>query len=358
MDPETKPAFNPQISEEAAEWFLEFRSGDVTIEARRGFSEWLRLSPEHLRAYLEVAAIWEEGAVLDVQRRHDVEALIALANAEENVVPLSAATANAPAAAGRRGWPAHSVRRLAIAASLFVVAVSLFGLLFLNQGEYSTGIGEQRTLALADGSMVQLNTRSRIRERYSDQERAIDLLEGQALFQVARDTERPFIVRVDGALIRAVGTQFDVYRRREGATVTVLEGRVEIQAPEGNFTPRMQARTDGERAGGGRGMFLNAGQQLTVTPDMEPEPATVNITVATAWTQRRLIFESATLSEVAEEFNRYNRVQITLMDDDVVDFHISGVYSSTDPGSLVRFLQARRGIEVVEAGDEIRISRP
>jgi transmembrane sensor len=337
MDPEMKPAFNPQISEEAAEWFLEFRSGDVTIEARRRFGEWLRLSPEHLRAYLEVAAIWEEGAALDAERRHDVEALIALANAEENVVPLGAATANTPVASSRRRWPAHSARRLATAASFLVAAISLFAWLFLNQGVYSTGIGEQRSLALADGSMVQLNTRSRIRERYSDQERAIDLLEGQALFQVAKDTGRPFIVRVDGAVIRAVGTQFDVYRRREGATVTVLEGRVEIQAPH---------------------VFLSAGQQVTVTPDMEIEPATVNIAAATAWTQRRLIFESATLAQVAEEFNRYNRVQIVLMDDDVVDFHISGVFSSTDPGSLVRFLQARRGIEVVETGGEIRISRP
>ena len=82
-----------------------------------------------------------------------------------------------------------------------------------------------------------------------------------------------------------------------------------------------------------------------------------NIAIATSWTQRQLEFESASLSEVAEEFNRYNERQLVIEDPTLYDFHISGVFSSSDPGSLVRFLRERPGVQVTETASEIRVSK-
>ncbi len=93
---------------------------------------------------------------------------------------------------------------------------------------YSTDIGERRSITLADGSTVDLNARSKLRIEFSSAERRVELLDGQALFQVAKDKQRPFIVHSGDATVRAVGTQFDVYRKDSGTTITVLEGRVAV----------------------------------------------------------------------------------------------------------------------------------
>jgi transmembrane sensor len=104
--------------------------------------------------------------------------------------------------------------------------------------------------------------------------------------------------------------------------------------------------------------LLSAGEQVTVSADpahrsRQARPA--DIAVATAWTQRRLVFDASTLAEVAEEFNRYNRRPISIVDASLEGFPITGSFSSTDPASLLRFLEAQPGIQVITADDEIRI---
>jgi len=102
---------------------------------------------------------------------------------------------------------------------------------------------------------------------------------------------------------------------------------------------------------------LGAGEQVTVTADEAEKTANPNIAGATAWREREIVFESATLSDVAEEFNRYNQRQIVINDPALYGFHISGVFSSTDPNSLIKFLQQRPGVKVTEDGSEIRVER-
>jgi transmembrane sensor len=103
--------------------------------------------------------------------------------------------------------------------------------------------------------------------------------------------------------------------------------------------------------------LVSAGEQLTVTPKLAQKAEHANIAAATAWTERRIVFESATLSDVAEEFNRYNQRQLIIEDPDLYGFHISGVFSSTDPDSLIRFLRERAGVRVTETSSEIRIAK-
>jgi transmembrane sensor len=232
-----------------------------------------------------------------------------------------------------------------------------------------------------------------LRVEFSNNERRVELLEGQALFQVAKDKSRPFIVASGEATVRAVGTQFDVYRKDSGTTVTVLEGRVAVystarmesnagsaepssaatqptpRSPRTSVRPRTQMQTTTHSdptpptpAGlfdpsGSAAIFLSAGEQVTVTPTQAlPAPARADIIATTAWMQRRLIFDGSKLSDVVQDFNRYNKRQLVIEGPELSDFHVSGVYSSTDPASLLRFLREQPGVTVTESGNEVHIA--
>ena len=337
---------HPAIVAEAAAWFIEFRAGDVHGEARLQFIEWLRRSPEHIQAYLEVSGVWGELPSSDPEGRIDVASLIARARSEPDVIALSPGTAtlHAPAPVEAALPPRWRRAALAMTAVALLAAVTV---LFLRGGNpggpYSTGIGEQRTVQLADGSTVELNARSTIQVQLTEHERNVTLLDGQAFFRVAKDKQRPFIVRAGDAQVRAVGTEFDVYKKQAATVVTVVEGRVET--------------FDASDSPGSAGVMLSAGEQLTVVPHTVTKPMRTDTAVATAWVQKRLIFEETPLSDVAEEFNRYNRRPLTIDDHELETLRISGVYSSTDPASLINFLRSQNSIRVIETEKQVRILR-
>jgi transmembrane sensor len=196
------------------------------------------------------------------------------------------------------------------------------------------------------------------------------VLEGQALFHVVKEPARPFVVTSGGIAVRAVGTQFDVYKKRDGTVVTVVEGQVAIVgngAAAARETTGAHSRTsipsstqDGEneyQQAVGTTLLVSAGRQVIVRRASVEEAANPNIAGAIAWRQRQLVFESASLSQVAEEFNRYNTRQLVIWDAELYEFHISGVFSSTDPASLVRFLRERPGVHVIETEAEIRVTK-
>lgn len=222
-------------------------------------------------------------------------------------------------------------------------------------------------------------------------------MEGQALFQVSKDKNRPFVVSSGDATVRAVGTQFDVYRKATGTTVTVLEGRVAVYstahaepiapgtasvssansgsphatvhsaaAPQGQrpLSSSAAAQSPSNPSGfadpsGSAAVFLSAGEQVTVTPaDPVITPRHADIAATTAWMERRLIFDGSKLSDVVQEFNRYNTRQLIIEGAQLSNFHVSGVYSSSDPASLIRFLRDQPGIKITENENEVRIAAP
>ena len=381
---------NRQIVDEASEWFVEFRVGDVDQQARERFDEWVRRSPEHIRAYIGIARTYVEMPNPHATKPLDVEALIANARSGENIVPFDTV------AQGRAAMHTRSPRRrfLAVAASALMVALA--GGVWWQSARYPlyrTDIGERRSITLADGSTVDLNARSKLRVEFSKNERRVELLDGQALFQVAKDKSRPFIVASGEAAVRAVGTQFDVYRKDSGTTVTVLEGRVAVystahavsnsgsteppspapqpatRSPRASVQPEAQMHAiphSGAASSnppglldpsGAGAIFLSAGEQVTVTRAQTlPAPARADIAATTAWMQRRLIFDGSKLSDVVQEFNRYNKRQLVIEDAQLSDFHVSGVYSSTDPSSLIRFLREQPGIKITDHENEVQIA--
>jgi transmembrane sensor len=371
---------NTQIYEEASDWLVKHRTSELDHADKVAFDSWLRTSPQHVRAYLEMSEIWEDASSLDSEQIAGVGELIARAQGEDNVVSLGGGASvrlggggsvgsgggndgyggdgggvgggrdgdvlsgqhagYAPADAGRGAARRFPLRAL-LAASIVVACVGAALFAWLNRAPiYSTGIGEQRSLTLADGSTVTLDTRTRLRVHFSPGERDIDLLEGRALFRVAKNGRQPFVVQSDGAAVRAVGTEFDVYRRAAGVTVTVLGGRVAV--------------TSGQRRA--EAVLVPAGEQVAVmgSAGITP-PAAADVTAATAWTQRRMIFESAPLSAVVEEFNRYNTRRLVIRDPRLTELHVSGVFSSTDSALLVQFLTMQAEIAVRESDNEIDI---
>jgi transmembrane sensor len=400
MTKKPMPRVNASILEEASEWFIDFNEDVVTAAGREEFNRWLRRSPEHVRAFLQISALWEEAGMVRQRPNIHIDDLLARARAEHNVYALELAAGDritnpasaedesakrAPAAVRER---ASARGRWFAAAASIVVVVAGGAIAWYSEyrgSTYATQVGEQRSITLADGSSVELNSRSRIKVRFTETQRSVDLVEGQALFTVAKDAARPFVVASGDTRVRAVGTQFDVYRKREGTVVTVVEGRVAVASnltgvrssgpvsSEAVESERSATREAQERSAlhEGRGVptkldgpgwragevLLAAGEQLRITA-VAIEPAKLaNVAAATAWTDKKLIFESTPLREVVEEFNRYNRQQLVIRDPDLYDFHISGVFPSTDPGRIVEFLRQRFGVTMNRSRDEIEIFR-
>lgn len=388
-----------QIAQEAAEWFVDFRVGDVDGHARAEFDSWLRQSPAHIRAYMEVAKAYgnmpsprmfneacaadliraarSETAVISLEDKIHTRALQGRSS-ERNAAYTSPAEAMPSSAAGSERPITHTRRWSPIAKAAAIACLVVGGtvaLLAVRDPVYSTSPGERRSVTLDDGSLVDLNARSKVRVSWSRSSRQLELIEGEALFDVAKDPERPFVVRAGTTYVRAIGTQFDVHRKQTDTTVTVIEGRVAVYvqpsaAVASGESPsvgsealtdryRIKRETEGFVARGqaSSAVLVSAGQQLTITGVLAGNPQVADSIAAAAWVQRRLIFEDSRLGDVLQEFNRHNKRQLVIDDDALNDLRISGVYSSTDPGSLLRFLSAQPGIRVIESSDRVVITR-
>lgn len=339
---------NRQISEEAAHWFVEFRTGDIDSVGRRDFDAWVRTSPEHLRAFIEVSALWGHAGTLDRQHLSGVEELIASAREEVNVVPLSRAPQRE--AFGKRRGVQFGLAAAVV--GLLIVGSTLTWTLMTARRTYSTEVGERRSLRLADGSTVTLNSRSRARVELNGSARTVDLLEGEALFRVAREASRPFVVRAEGTSIRAVGTEFDVDRKGRGTVVTVVDGRVAVSRTDSDADRSQTEPGSGEP----HGVLVSAGERIDTTDAGAPAPTRINASIATAWTQGKVILQSATLEDVVERFGRYSQRRLVAVDHGAVPFRLSGVFS-TDPDFLIRYLRERADIEVRESATQILIIR-
>jgi len=356
-----------QILDEASVWFTEFTSGDMDAAAQAELIAWLRRSPEHVQGYLQIAALWDDADVLR-RRAHDLDALIARAKQESNVYPLeSAIRAETVASPPTRPGPLAAEKRSrqrrvwSIAASVTLVLIGAT-LLHLQRGIYTTDIGELRSITLDDGSSVELNARSRLKVRFSAGRRDVELLAGQALFHVEKDARRPFVVASGVTRVRAVGTAFDVYRKHGDTVVTVVEGRVAVAGPQSQSSST-NVSAQPAIPGSDNEVLLQAGEQLTVpaiavTDAAVPsKPQRANVANATAWTEKKLVFEGVALRDVVEEFNRYNRRQLVIRDPSLNDFHVSGVFASTDSARMLEVLRRRFNVKLNQSGDEIEIVR-
>lgn len=333
------------VSEQAAHWWVILHEETCTAADREAFAAWVRRSPERVEAFLRVNMTM--GTLQSKQRRWPetpADELIRQARgASAEILPFARVR---PAARGFRPFAFLGTRMFMYASFAAVCCTVLIAWLVWAPQHFDTDIGEQRSVLLADGSVIMLNTSSAIEVRYTDQRRFIRLVRGEALFDVAHDSQRPFDVDTGTAVVRAVGTRFNVDRRAHRTTVSVVEGKVKV-------TSDALAREPPTAASGSApavepaAEFLSQAQRLVVTDTGMSEPELIaDIAPVTAWTRRQLVFENQPLGEVAEEFNRYNRHHILIRSPQLRTQSVTGVFQANDSSSFLAFISNIPGVRV------------
>lgn len=236
----------------------------------------------------------------------------------------------------------------ALAASIAIMAAAIW---WQNRPEeVSTGAATRQTLALMDGSQVDLNARTRLAWRIRDGERSVRLDEGEAFFAVTKDRERPFVIATSAGEVRVVGTAFNV--RVAGLNqieVTVLEGAVDVVP---------SATGAGSGVASGTALRLQPGDQLKVGAE-HFERRKLSLAAArdaTAWRDGRMIFESEGLATAVARFGRYHGIDIAV-DADIAAMEIGGRFRLDDLDNFLRGVEVALPVQVLRGGERrIRIT--
>lgn len=322
-------------AEEAAQWLYELRTHDAGKHP--GYLEWLLESPRNVEAFLRVSTLDASLHHLDPQRLLDIESQQD-DGGTENVIafedPIPQASRE-PRSVALHGW------RIAAGIALLGLVGSIFWMTSrtgLRSTDYQTAVGEQRAIALEDGSLLHLNTRSRVEVRYSGAQRSVRLIEGEALFRVQKDPARPFRVLSGGAVIEVLGTQFNVQRRAAESKISVIDGRVRVDHGA------RDTRTDA-----GKPVILTAGEEVRVTDSGRVAAlGRADLGRVNAWRQRRLVFVRETLGSMAAEFNRYNRTLEIVAEGAAADMHEYEAmsFNADDAESFLAVLKRDPGLEI------------
>ena len=333
-------------AEAAAAWVIRLERG-LTPEEQDRLSDWLAADSRHRLALARMRAHWDRLAPLAQWRPEH--------SAEPNPDLL------APPPTARRWFrPAFAA---AAAACLAAAA------LFLRAPESESPPDRSRTeptrvvvreasatrQPLPDGSLAELNHDAALRLDYTDGERRVELLRGEAHFRVVRDPARPFVVRAHGREVRALGTAFNV--RLEGGRMEVLvtSGSVRLDARDAPATAPAGARP---------GPTLEAGQRAVVAlEDGRAEPRIATLTTGEiervlAWQHRQLEFTAAPLAAVIAEFNRVNELQLTLGDPALAGLELSASFRSDNVEGFVRLLEVGFRIRADRRGDREILLEP
>jgi transmembrane sensor len=316
--------------------------------------QWLAESPRHVEEFLFAQQVLDGIAALTPEQRQRLECAADGPGEGEppdaKVVPLAGERnrSGIPLAPGGGAGAKHGskLRPVGFAASLVMLA--LIGWLWLaHGGVYATEVGEQRTVQLQDGSLMSLNTASEARVAFSGARRSIELLRGEALFSVAPDESRPFRVEAGAIIVQALGTQFNVLRRGDDVRVSVIEGRVKVFSSD--TATVVAAGSDGGLLGAGDEVSV-AGEGSLVKRKLE-DPARI-----IAWQDRRLVFRGNSLTEIAAEFNRYNRSPyIRIADPAAGEQRFTGTFDADAPHALMQALAPHRAVRARQLEDEIVI---
>ncbi len=321
------------ISELAARWAVRADAGALGPDEQRELETWLAADSRHRGAYVRARAQWV-----------DLDRLAAL---------------QGPAGGTDGRFPAAGLsRRQLLAAGIAAIGFLGGGLSWLivreGQERYTSGIGEVRRIALEDGSTLLLNTASEVTVRLTKQQRGIRLVRGEALFEVAHDKSRPFIVQANDTAVRAVGTAFAVRLDAAQVDVTVTEGVVEVvdlktMSGLGPATTPV-SRFEVKRVAAHEHAVIARSR----APEVEPiAPAKADRQLA--WREGMVSFDGETLQTAVAEINRHNRRQIVVDDPALAAMPIVGVFRATDLEGFSAAAAAALKARAIPDGDVIRL---
>ena len=319
-----------EIEEEAATWTWRLDAAPLSADHQQAYEAWLRQDPRHRRAMEDLSKVWGALDQLAESRLSDPH----MADVSEQSRPLIRRR--------RQLW-------WVAAAAMLTAAVS--GVAWLQQRSesqtYSTAVGQQRNVTLADGSVVALNTNTILESDLSRRVRQIYLRKGEAHFQVAHDRSRPFLVHAGDAVVRAVGTEFEVRVREDRhVDVVVNEGQVEVQATSLAAAPSQPVRAAMVRA-------VRAGEQLsTASLDAVVLPVSAQqLSSQLAWREGAIVFEGEPLSVAVAEIERYTDARIIINDAAVRELKVGGRFRTDDVQGFFDGLQAALPVAVRRSAD-------
>jgi len=335
------PVVTREIAAEAAVWIARLHGPDRSNHMERECRAWQARSPAHRLAFERGTDLWMDAA--GVNRA-------AVARAAASSQPEAAVQG-----ARFKRWP------VAVALTTMLVAgVLLFGSQW-GEETYDTGVGEQRIVMLQDGTRMSLNTSTRVRVALGASRRTVDVEGGEALFEVAKDASRPFVVRAAGSEVTATGTAFVVRYTptlagsRDAVDITLVEGRVVVSgAAEG--LPSTESVPAVE---------MSPGQRLRVTGRLRDQVGAVlkpqvdrpRVDQVLAWKRGEAIFDNASLPEAVAEMNRYSSTPISVaLVDKLSGPRISGVFKTGDNLSFARAVAKLHGLRVRELPDRLELT--
>lgn len=304
-----------QIKAEAAAWLSRLRADDRSEADACAFQAWLAADARHAAAFEAINAVWDAagGLARDVRARKALRGSVT-----------------------RRRAVLAGVGTFIAASAGFSVWESAYA------GVYETDVGEQKHVALDDGTQVFLDTDTRIRVRYSAALRKIELDRGRADFRVAPDSRRPFVVRAAGQEIVATRTTFDVRRDGDRVSVVLIAGKAALKSG----TPLLPKAQD----------VLTAGERVvaTTTEFKRDKP---NLVPLLAWQTGQAIFENERLADAAAEMNRYTTMKLAVGDPTIAGLRMSGVYRVGDNASFARSVATLLPVTLEIFPDRIELMR-
>lgn len=306
-----KPEDAKAVDDAAVAWFVRLHDEQASMSDHAAFADWLASDPTHAEAWKELDRIW--GGLDNV----------AAANLTAAPPP--------PAAPGRRLSYARPWRRLAAAAVVLLALASAWSLtpagLF---ADHRTGIGERRTIDLADGSQVELGPDSALDVSFLPGRRGVRLLTGGAFFTVAKDQARAFVVEAGRGQIEVLGTAFDVKIGDDAVSVAVTKNAVAVSAA------------------GGAPVRLNEGQAVSYDGRGVSSVRDADLDAIQAWRQDQLVFHDVPLDTVLAELRRYRRGRVQLIGGDLGRRRVTAVFNAREPEAA---------IETIARSLELRVLR-
>jgi transmembrane sensor len=309
------------IDDEASIWLVRLDNGNLSDQLRKELKSWLSADKRHPVALKAMADIWD-----------GMDEILMTIDDDESSKNVTL-------------WPVLKpiFEPFALAASVCFLAILVFFAIpnDVQKNTYVTVVGQQMSTTFDDGSIIHLNTNSRIETEFSDEKRIIKLIQGEALFEVAHDPKRPFIVYAGNRLVQAIGTKFVVHLKSENIQVTVTDGKVKMsKVPLNKNLSDIKElnNTDTKKDD----VYITKGEKVIVGSDQTPKLTLIkpeNIKRALSWLDGKLIFVNEELFDVIEEINRYIDVEIVLKDPSLHKITISGRFDLEDSEALIEAIE-------------------
>jgi transmembrane sensor len=303
------------VDEQAAAWFIRLRAANVSRQEKADFLRWLELNDEHRRTFAEISALWGHPDLLQE---------LAESAKRHGIVPRL-----------RKKSRFHISMPLAAVACLVLIVSFSESFRVLIRADYSSAVGERKTVRLEDGSSMMLNTDSAVVLSMEGTQRRVELLQGEAYFEVKPDPDRPFTVKAEHSMTRVLGTRFLVHQKIGRDEIKVLSGRVEVWETE-QWKDAVVLRGD---------------QAVSVDSTALGQPRRLDSAQAASWIKGFLTFENETLENVVNQICRYRRGMVLFKDDSLRTMRINGRLSINESGDILKVLQKTLAVKMTYLTD-------